>query len=318
VKASAALPGRGELSRGWTDNIGLKLFALTASIVAFSLVHSEEEAERTFELDVVALLPPPDSRMMLIGERPDRVKVTLRGSRSQINSLERDSFPPVQIDLTDTTNRYFHFDDADIDVPVGAQIVQIEPPTIKLTWAERAEKRVAIKARLTGSPQEGLSVKKPVTLIPSNVSIAGPRLELASIPAVYTDIIVVDGLGQGKHERRVPLEPLPDNVTYQEDRVVVAQMEIVPQVAERTLIRLEVASVGEGQVSFRPSRVAVILRGPPHVLGNIDPEHLVPYVDIGDLDLSAGAQPRPVKFRGVPDGVELVRVTPNDVLVKPQ
>jgi hypothetical protein len=163
-----------------------------------------------------------------------------------------------------------------------------------------------------------LSVKQPVVLVPSNVSVAGPQEELASIPAVYTDIIVVDGLGQGKHERRVPLEPLPDNVTYLEDRVVVAQMEVVPQVAERTLIRLEVASVGEGKVAFRPSRVAVTLRGPPHVLGNIDPEHLVPFVDIGGMDLSVGAQPRSVKFRGVPDGVELVRVTPADVLVKPQ
>jgi YbbR domain-containing protein len=315
-QSTAAVARRGDLSRGWTGNLGLKSFSLLASIVLFSLVHSEEEAERTFSVDVVALLPPPDYGEMLVSERPDQVKVTLRGSRSQINALDRDNLGPIQMDVADAESRYFHFDDADIEVPAGVQIVRIEPPSVKLTWAVRGNKKVAVKARLTGTPQKGLAVKYPVQIIPAEAALSGPETVLKSISSVYTDLVSLDGLGQGKHERRVPLEPLPDYVSYEGGKTVVVQMEIVPEVGERKLTRLEIASVGNGEAVFRPRRVAVTLRGPRYLLNDIDPENIVPYVDVSGLSSGTGAQTRKVMVRGLPESVEAVLVTPADVLAR--
>ncbi len=307
---------RREISRGWTDNLGLKSFALAASIVLFSLVHSEEDAQRTVFMDVVALLPPPGAEKMLISELPDQVKVTLRGSRSQINAIQRHELPPVQVDLSDTGLSYFYFESAAIEVPGTVSIVKIQPAAIKLTWAVAGERRVPVNAHLTGAPEVGFAVQGPVKVIPPEVTLRGPQDQLASISEVHTDLVVLDGLALGTHERRVPLEPLPDHVSYIEDVAVTVQIEVAPELAERTLRRLEVAAVGEGNVVLRPPRVAVTLRGPAHLLPDLDPETLVPYVEVGEITPKDGAQPRKVQLRTVLQGLELVEVVPREVLVR--
>ncbi len=315
MKPSAAAR-RSAISGGFASNLGLKSFSLLASIVLFSLVHSEEEAERSFSVDVMALLPPPERGEMLVSERPDQVKVTLRGAKSQINALDRDTLGPIQMDVADAESRYFHFDEADIEVPAGVQIVRIEPPSVKLTWKERGSRQVPVKARLTGSPQKGLSVKYPVRIVPDEAALNGPVTVLKSISSVYTDLVSLDGLGQGKHERRVPLEPLPDFVTYDAGKTVIVQMEIIPEIGERNLPRLEIASVGGGEAVFRPRRVAVTLRGPRYLLDDIEVEDIVPYVDISDLSANEGAQTRKVMVRGLPASVEAIRITPAEVLAR--
>ncbi|MBN1653580.1 MAG: hypothetical protein JXA30_07370 [Deltaproteobacteria bacterium] len=306
----------GAVLRGWTENLGLKAFALAASIVLFSLVHSEEDAQRAVLLDVVALLPPPESDTMLISDIPDQVKVTLRGSRSRINAIQRDDLPTVQIDLTDTQSRFYYFEASKIRLPATINIVRMEPAVIPLTWATKASRKVSVKTRMTGSPGPGLSVRQPVVVTPSEITITGPKNEIKSISKIHTSLLVLDGLEPGKHERRVPLEPLPNNVTYVEDTAVKIELEITPEMAERTLVRLELAAIGEGEVVFRPSRVAVTLRGPRYILQDIDPEQLVPFVEIKSLNITSGSHPQRVKVRGIPEGVELVRISPSDVLVR--
>ena len=312
----SAMARRGEIAGGWTSNLGLKLFSLLASIVLFSLVHSEEEAERSFLVDVVALLPLEDSGKMLVSERPDQVKVTLRGARSRINALDRDTLGPIQMDVSDEESRHFLFDDADIEVPAGVEIVRIEPASITLTWAEKGSKEVLVKARLTGAPQEKFSVKIPARIIPAKTALSGPADALESISSVYTDLISLDGLGQGKHVQRVPLEPLPDFVTYETGKTVVVQMEIIPDVGKRKLPRLEISALGGAEATFRPGRVTVTLRGPLYLLDEIDPETIVPYVDISGLTAGGRAQTHEVMVRGVLDPVEVVRIHPADVLVR--
>jgi len=315
MKPSASARRR-DTSAGWTSNLGLKSFSLLASVVLFSLVHSEEAAERSFSVDVMALLPPPEHGEMLVSERPDQVKVTLRGAKSQINTLDRDTLGPIQMDVGHAKSRYFHFDEADIEVPAGVQIVRIDPPSVKLTWAKRGNKAVSVKARLTGSPQKGFSVKDPVGIVPEQAALSGPVTVLESISSVYTDVVSLDGLGQGKHERRIPLEPLPDYVTYETGKAVIVRMEIIPEVGERKLPRLEIAAVGGGEARFRPRRVAVTLRGPRYLLEDIEPEDIVPYVDISDLSANEGAQTRKVMLRGLPESVEAIRITPAEALAR--
>jgi YbbR domain-containing protein len=62
----------------------------------------------------------------------------------------------------------------------------------------------------------------------------------------------------------------------------------------------------------------VTLRGPPTVLDAMDAPSIVPYVDVSAVDLTGGTQAVPVRVRGVPEGVELARVEPDEALVTPQ
>ena len=299
-----------------TNNLLLKIVALVVSIVLFSLVHSDQDAQRTIPVDVVAVLPPPGSPHMLISALPEQVKLTLRGSRSRLASVQRDDFPPLQMDLTDPSKRYYYFDPGSVEVSGTLQVAEISPSSVPLTWALSEERSIPVRARLRGAPGEALAIKQPVTVSPSSVTVRGPQDTVRAIQAAYTEVIQVEGFGAGSHERRVRLEPLPEYTNYLENMEVDAVLEVVPELVEKTFRRIDVAWVGEGDAQLRPDRVAVTLRGTTRRLAELESDHLIPYVELGAADAGMGTRPQMVKMRGIPDGLELVRIVPKSVLVR--
>lgn len=298
------------------NNLGFKVTSLVIAVAAFYFVQGEQDAQRSLFVDVVTLMPPPDGAVMLVSSMPDQVKVTLRGSRSRINALSREDIDPVQMNLSDTSRRYYYFDPASIDVPLGVSVVEIEPATVPLSWTPVAERRVPVRAHLSGQPREGLQVARPVGIVPSHVTIHGPALEVHAITEVETESIALDGLELGQHNRRVPLERPPSHVTYVEDFEVQVRIDVAAEIAERLLVHLEVAALGVGEFAVRPAVVDVALRGPARVLAAINPEHVVPFVSIESLGAGVRNQALKVEIRGLPESVTVVRVMPTEVLVR--
>jgi YbbR domain-containing protein len=308
---------RSLLARLAFDNYPLKLVALVLSIALFSLVHSDQDAQRSIYLDVVALLPPPGADQMLISDLPSQVRVTLRGSRSRIASLQRDDFAPIQMDLRDPRRRHFFFDLSSIDASGPVHVIAIEPPSIDLVWATRTQRRVPVRARLRGSPEQGTMVKKPVLLSPANVTVQGPQAEVDAIVEVFTDEIPAEGLGKGIHERRVQLQPLTSgHVKYKDDPSVDVKIEIVAEQGERVMRHLELAVLGAAQATLRPNIVSVTLNGPVRDLADIEPDQIVPFVDLSTLAPNAPFASLEVKLRGVPENFEVARVSPSSVLAR--
>ena len=308
---------RSFLARLVFDNYPLKIVALVLSISLFSLVHSDQDAQRSLYLDVVALLPPPTAEQMLVSDLPTQVRVTLRGSRSRISALQRDDFAPIQMDLRDPGRRHLVFDPSAIDVSGPVHVVGIEPASIDLTWATRAQRRVPVRARLRGTPESGTMVKKPVQLSPGNVTIQGPQAEVDAVVEVFTDEIPTDGLGKGVHERRVQLQPLTSgHVRYSDDPNVDVKLEITAEQGQRVLRHLELAILGAAQATLRPNVVSVTLDGPVRDLGEIEPDQIVPFVDLSTLVVNAPFASLEVKLRGVPEGAEVTRVSPPAVLAR--
>ncbi|MDD9942640.1 MAG: CdaR family protein [Myxococcales bacterium] len=305
---------RNALVRIAAHNLPLKVLSLALSIALFSIVHSDQDAQRTVFLDVVALLPPPDADKMLLTELPHQVKVTLRGSQARINALERDDFRPIQMDLTDTTRRFHYFESTSVDVGGNVQVVEIQPTRVVLDWADSGERRVPIKPRLDGTVAPGFELKRPVDIQPSSVSLRGPSGALNSITAVYTDVISIEGLTEGTHERRIPLEPLPPHTSYVDDVSVQVVLQVGAKLVERTLARLEVSAVGPGDAVLRPARVSVTVRGPATRIDQLDAEQLVPIVKL-DADGGVGTAPARVVVRAI-DEVEVVSISPETVLVR--
>ncbi|UJR79797.1 YbbR-like domain-containing protein [Sandaracinus amylolyticus] len=299
------------------ENFPLKVFSLVASLALFSLVRGAEDAQRSLFVDVVAVLPDASTGRILLSDIPDRVRVTLRGSRSLLNSIRRDDIPPIQVTLDDTRARLYYFDPERIEVPAGVEITQIAPATIALQWADRAERRLPVHPTIDGRPAPGLMLAGPPEVRPPSAVITGPAPEISPLDHVTTDPIALAGLEAGRHERRVALMHLPPHAEYEGDAMVTVVVDIAPQVAERSLPRLEVAVVGGEVRELRPARVRVRVRGAPQVLDGMDALGVVPYVDVSELEPTAGGQSVPVRVRGIPDGVELVDVEPPDVLAMP-
>lgn len=298
-----------------TANLPLKILSLFLAIGLFSIVHSDNDAQRSIFIDVVALLPPVDSDQLLLTELPHEVKVTLRGGRSQINALSRSEFAPIQMDLTDPSRRFYYFDPAAVDVPGSIRVVEISPATISLQWARRTERRVPVEARFDGELPEGTSLVEPVLVSPAEVVIRGPVDTVASIDVAHTELISLTGFRVGEHDVRAPLSPLPQYVTYEDEASVRVQLIVQEEIVEQTLQRLAVAVIGEGEAQVRPGTVNVTLRGPANRLALLDPQSIIPYVEVPE-GARPGNHPQDVAVRGDLDGIDVVRIAPKSVLVR--
>jgi hypothetical protein len=316
VKEPVQHADRGFLLGLLLDNYGLKLLSLTFSIALFSLVRSEEDAQRSVYVDVVALLPSKNSDKILVSPLPARVKVTLRGSRSRLAALERDDITPVQMDLRDPGKQFFYFDPSSLGVTGPFSVVSVEPASVQLTWRVRAARSLVVEAKLVGSPAAGYAVQRPIAVMPKTVEVAGPREEVELMNTLQTEDINVEGLSAGVHERRARLPPLPGNLAYAAQNMVSARIEVVPEIAERTFTGVEVAVIGPGDLSLRPAVVQVTLRGPAPILSGIDQEQVVPAVTPSANLSASNIEPLEVKVRGLPESCSVVRITPSTVLAR--
>jgi YbbR domain-containing protein len=304
------------ISDALTENIGLKLVALVMAVALFYIVRGAEDASRTMYVEVVPTLPPLESRKVLISEVPDRVRLTLRGSRSILQSVRRQDIEPVQIDLTDTTRRYYYIEPTIFEMPPGVTIEQTTPASIPLTWAERTERRVAVSANLVGDPPPGLMVVEPVSVDPPRVMVEGPHTEVDPMSRVSTEPIDIGALPPGDHVRLVPIEALPVHTVVEGVTAVRVRFSIAPAIAERQLTAVGVSIVGgTGRILTRPSTVNVTLKGSVEEIERLDPAGVVAYVDVTELPPGVQSRLVPVRFRGLPEGVDVVHVEPAELLV---
>ena len=302
------------------DNLGLKVSSLAIAMAIFWLVRGSEQAQRSVYVDVVAVTPPETAERMLTSDLPAKVRLTLRGSRSLLNTLRVDSIPPVQVDLSNNSSDLYYFESEAFEIPGGMEVLQVAPPTIPLTWADRGRRSVPVAAQLTGQPEPGLMVVS-TSVRPESLMLRGPTPQLSGFDQVLSSPINLASLPAGRHERRVPISHLPAYMEVEGQRprdevFVTVTVEVAQEIADRTFSRAEVAALGNVS-ELRPSRVRVIVRGTPTLVTGMEPSSLVPYVEASQLDPLAGAQSLPVRVRGLPRGVELVRVEPEEVLVTP-
>jgi YbbR domain-containing protein len=299
------------------NNIGLKLVSLIAAIALFSVVHGAEDAQKTVYVDVISTLPAASSGQMLISEIPVRVRVALVGSPSQLNGIRPGDIPPIELDLRDIHRTSYEIETSDVDVPAGVTVTAIEPSSIPLDWVVRRERRVRVRPALVGSPRSGRMLVDPVRVEPESVTVIGPKNEIEGLVYVETAEIELSGLGDGRSERRVRLMHLPEHVIIEGDATVAVTLEIMPERSERTISHVPVAAIGVTTRSMRPTHVNVTILGPPAVVQNITSEQILPFVDGTALRTNRTPQLLRVQVGGLPEGVELRRANPPEVLVTP-
>ncbi|MFT5355153.1 MAG: YbbR domain-containing protein [Polyangiales bacterium] len=294
---------RGFFSR----NIWLKAVALGISLTLFSVVRGAEDELSSVYVNVTASLPTDG--MMLISQPPDQVRLTLRGSHSQINSIG--DIEPVVMNLTDTAQRYYYFADDDFDIPAGLTITQVAPSSVPLEWARRVERALPVQPRVVREPPEGFVLGEPPRVEPSSIEVSGPEAEVDRLRTIQTEPVELSGLSAGVHEIRVRLMRPPRNTRYADEEVTVTLL-VVQDRAERLIAGVEVRADGDAQTT--PSRVSVTVEGTPSIVDGIDAADLVASVDTADVDESGTM---PVRITGLPNGAVVLVVEPARVSLQP-
>jgi YbbR domain-containing protein len=186
---------------------------------------------------------------------------------------------------------------------------------VPLTWATRGTRTLPVRADITGEALEGTRVKE-VRVAPGHVQVTGPEVEIDGLSEIRTEPIDVHGLRIGVHQRQVPLLRSRRNLTFGTPAPIEVTIEIAAALDERTLDDLDIAVVGSSARSqLRPREVDVVLRGLPVAMQSLDADRVVPFVDVAQLEPTGIATPVRVDLRGVPEGVDVVRVEPPEVLI---
>jgi YbbR domain-containing protein len=311
VTADATLGQR--LKRMVMENLGLKLFSLVVSVALFTAVHGSEAGQRSIYVPIVATLPPEAAGKILVGELPDKVKITLSGSRSVVNSIN--AVDAVQIDLS-AAPRLYTFEPGVFGLPAGIE-VQPDPATLSLDWEPRLERKLGVRVQLAGATDPALElVGKPV-VTPPRVLVKGPRTSVEGLRELPTDPVPLSGLPEGTHRIRVPLLSLPRQVLVVGAPEVTVEVTLEPRREQRRLRRLTVAALGiSGPATIRPEHVDVIVAAPEHTLDELDPEHIVPIVEFPSDAPDGLALSMPVTLRGLDESVRIIRIEPSEVLVR--
>jgi YbbR domain-containing protein len=297
------------VKRALTENLNLKLLSLAFALVLYSLVHGQQDAQRVMFVDIVRV-PPPENRV-LTTDIPARVRVLLRGPRSQLDELRADELGTVQIDLHTGTEKRVTIEPKMVHVPPGITVEQIDPPVIELSWEDVIVRDVPIQVSVVGTPATGFVVKGAPVASPKAVRAQGPRSEVLVLQHVRADAFDVAGLTEGTYTRNLALDKPPGRVTYTPNAVTVTA-EVTREIVERHFAKMPVVVVGQAKAKTTPAEVDVRLMCPPEVLRGLRSEQVVPRVEVTSKD-PTGSVSQKIEVQ-VADCQ--ARVTPESVVVR--
>jgi YbbR domain-containing protein len=311
MTAEATLSQR--LRRMLLENVGLKLFSLAVSIGLYVMFHGSATGQRSRFVPVTQMLPIDAAGKVLMSEIPDKVKVTFSGSQSVLTEI--DKLEDVPVDLRNAPQT-FRFSPQVFRLPAGID-VEVDPPVLNLEWETRAEKKVDVNAHFSGVLDPALELAEEVRVTPRSLVVRGPRSRVDALREVPTEAVSLGELGPGLHRKRVALLPLPKHVATKDTSEVVVEFLVEARKEQRRLRRLPVAVLGvEDAVQVRPQHVDVVIAAPGRALSELDPDHVVPVIDLAGKSVGAGVFSVPVTVRGVDSAVRVLRIEPSEVLVK--
>ena len=293
-----------------TENLNLKLLSLGFALLLYSLVHGSQEAQKSLLLSVVAMTPNDAANRELVTPIPPQIRVTVRGPRATLDDLHADDICSVQLDLRGGNETRKTFEPANIPVPPGLVVEQIDPPSIDLTWEDRISRDVPVEVGIVGTPASGFVVKGVPVADPQMVRLRGAKSEAIVVQHARADAFDVTGLTAGKYTRQLAIDR-PGRLSYDASSVS-ATVEIGREVVERLFSRTPVALLGHANAKAQPPEVDVRLTCPPEVVRALRPEQIVPRVQAASA-AEHGSEALPVDL--TIDQCE-VHMTPSTVIAR--
>ncbi|MGE5311552.1 MAG: CdaR family protein, partial [Nitrospirota bacterium] len=83
-----------------------------------------------------------------------------------------------------------------VKIPLGLDVVRVNPSTITVELEQRIEKEIPIKPEVVGLPPAGFQIAR-VIANPAAVKISGPESVVRSLRALSTEPISLQSLGLG-------------------------------------------------------------------------------------------------------------------------
>jgi hypothetical protein len=301
------------LKESLVHNLPLKLVSIVFSLSFYAFLHGAQNAQRTFPVSVVTLLPPDDASRALLTQPPATVRVTLSGGRTILDELKAEDLGTVQLDVRKGAGSFASFDTSRLKIPAGLTPT-VDPPGIDLVWDSIVTRPVPIQISVTGQPAPGFAVQGEPTADPKVSFARGPLSIVETIQHARAEPFDVGGLAEGVYTRKITIDAPPSRVAFLEQSTMVT-VQIGRARLDRVYVRLAVQVIGPARATVVPPEVDVRVSGPLDVVDSLRPEQLVPVADARAIaaDGKPGSATVPVSV-----SVEgcTTQVTPATVVVK--
>ncbi|MGH2446952.1 MAG: CdaR family protein [Candidatus Limnocylindria bacterium] len=243
-------------------------------------------------------------------------EVSVRGPASAVNLVDR-AIARIRIDPSGIN---FNSPVELVPVDVAGQpvtLVDVEPRTISVQVGVQeveTERTVTVNPQVSGTPAPGFALES-LTVEPTLVTLRGVPEDLSEISSVLTEELSIEGASGDQTfqaELVLPADTRLADATAEPVVTVVAG--IGPSVSSRSFV-LGVICQGAGESACLPGldQLTVTLSGPGGVLSGLTAADLTPVLDASGL--APGSYSLTPQIGGLPEGVELLGISPGSVTV---
>jgi YbbR domain-containing protein len=298
------------IKAAFVENLGLKLLSAILALTLYLLINTDREREITARVGVSYSLPED---RVLVSERLDEVRVTIRGPWRRLRRFDERELDRVNLDLRTTTSSEVVLTKELVSVPTGLTVTSISPRSLRVAFEKRVEKKVDISPTISGQPDHGFSIAE-VKVEPATVTVRGPEGAMRTLSMIRTRELRLDG-HNATFASNVELLA-PEGVELQGGSTVVAHVRVEEQLATQRLAAVPIAVVADGvevtRVKTAVTKVDITLTGPV-----LDIERsrtsVKARVKVGAADIGK-TRDATIELEGVPAGVG-VRLSPETVKV---
>jgi YbbR domain-containing protein len=173
-------------------NIFFKLLALFLAVLLWFLVVGEERAEvgLTIPLELVNI----PRNLIVVNNITQGIDIRVNGPRSLVRSLTgRGLSKSLDLGNARAGTITFPISAEGIKLPRGVTITRIHPPQVVVVLQRLGQRKVAVKARLTGRLPPGFEIGS-VQIRPEELEVAGPEEVMEGVETLFTKPIDLSGL----------------------------------------------------------------------------------------------------------------------------
>ncbi|MBU0994663.1 MAG: hypothetical protein KJ737_19380 [Proteobacteria bacterium] len=246
--------------------------------------------------------------LMMTGQRPLNLEVTLDGSKSDVRKLSDQSLSYVlSLDSASHGMNSISFTPENIKLPGGIVVTKINPQGISLRLEKEVRVDLPFRVVVSGKAAPGYMVADTL-VTPQTLSIRGPESLIENTGYINTKPVDIAGASETFRKEVVPdiaeeIEITTPNKGY------VAEIRIIEKVVEKQF--LDIPVVGKDALwpyEVMPNKVDLEIRGPENLVDKFDPVKDVS-VTLDLKDLAPGVYVRRANIT-LPLDMLLVSVNP--------
>ncbi len=294
----------------WGD-LGLWALSLATAVGLWFFVNTGDGTEdRVMRVRIEPTNVP--AGLVLSGTVTEYAELRVRGPSVIVAGIDQRRIRG-EVDLSDAQPPRFReaLTEKNFVLPRKVEVRKIAPPVAVFELDRLATRTLPVRLERRGEPPPG-QIVGGVEIVPDHVEVVGPAEALAALRDVATKPLDLATLGEGA-QVDLDLDSAGALVRITPERVLV-RVDLETTSAERRFPGVRVSLGVDGAWRATPSEVTLVLRGSPERLDALALPGGSVYLDTAGRPVSGSFRSR-LSVR-LPQGVELVRIDPGEVLVQ--